>query len=296
VVVGPAGITPRVTVILATYNWSSVLPYSIASVLDQTYENFELLVIGDGCTDDSGDVVAAISDVRVHWHNLAANAGHQAGPNNEGIGRARGEVIAYLGHDDLWLPHHLEVLVKAIGDGGTVAHATCLAVAPGGSASLWPPARWTYQAGEWFPPTSAAHAKSQVEAVGGWRHPRDTGLLDPEADLWQRMATLGGPPVWVRRLTSVKFPAGVRRGVYRERPSHEQEYWLQRIRRSEDPEAELWPGGPRRHLGFSDVVRAVRWKTRVRSRLRDHRILPPQPVVTAEEGRLNFRRFKGLDP
>ncbi|HYC91914.1 MAG TPA: glycosyltransferase [Thermoanaerobaculia bacterium] len=40
---------PRVTVIMATYNWSTVLPYSIGSVLAQTFTDFELLVIGDGC-------------------------------------------------------------------------------------------------------------------------------------------------------------------------------------------------------------------------------------------------------
>src|ERR1041384_1641145 len=49
---------PRVTVIIPPYNWSTVLPYSIGSVLDQTFTDFELLVIGDGCTDDSEAVVA----------------------------------------------------------------------------------------------------------------------------------------------------------------------------------------------------------------------------------------------
>src|SRR5256714_13138994 len=105
---------PRVTVIIATYNWSSVLPYSIGSVLRQTFTDFELLVVGDGCTDDSEQVVAAIGDPRVRWINLPANHRQQSAPNNEGLRQARGEIIAYLGHDDLWLPHHLEVLVGAL--------------------------------------------------------------------------------------------------------------------------------------------------------------------------------------
>ena len=103
---------PRVTVIMATYNWSAVLPYSIGSVLRQTFTDFELLVIGDGCTDDSEQVVTSIGDPRVHWINLPRNTRHQSGPNNEGLARARGEFIAYLGHDDLWLPHHLASHVK----------------------------------------------------------------------------------------------------------------------------------------------------------------------------------------
>src|SRR5262249_29306735 len=50
---GKMGLMPQVTVIIPTYNWSAVLPYSIGSALRQTFSDFELLVIGDGCTDDS---------------------------------------------------------------------------------------------------------------------------------------------------------------------------------------------------------------------------------------------------
>ena len=87
---------PRVTVVIATYNWATVLPYSIGSVLDQTFTDFEVFVVGDGCTDESGDVVTAVDDPRVHWRNLPSNVGHQSGPNNAGIREANGDVIAYL--------------------------------------------------------------------------------------------------------------------------------------------------------------------------------------------------------
>lgn len=105
---------PGITVIIPTYNWATVLPFSIGSVLGQTRADFEILVIGDGCTDESAAVVAAIRDRRVQWVNLPSNTGHQAGPNTEGLHRARGKYIAYLGHDDLWLPRHLELLVGAL--------------------------------------------------------------------------------------------------------------------------------------------------------------------------------------
>src|SRR5918911_3354227 len=106
-----------VTVIIPTYNWSSVLPYSVGSALRQTLTDFEVLVVGDGCTDDSEAVVGSFGDERLRWVNLPTNTGHQSGPNNEGLRRARGELIAYLGHDDLWLPHHLSVLVGGIDAG-----------------------------------------------------------------------------------------------------------------------------------------------------------------------------------
>ena len=55
--------------VIPTYNWATVLPYSIASALGQTFGDFELLVIGDGCTDESEDVVRGIGDERVQWIN-----------------------------------------------------------------------------------------------------------------------------------------------------------------------------------------------------------------------------------
>src|SRR5688572_28629078 len=144
---------PRVTVIMATYNWATVLPYSIASALDQTFTDFELLVVGDGCTDESSDVVSAVDDPRVRWHNLPSTIGFQAGPNNEGIRQASGELIAYLGHDDVWLPTHLELLVDSIDRGARFAHAGSLIVRPDQHPSAWPPRKWQYQAGEGIPPT-----------------------------------------------------------------------------------------------------------------------------------------------
>ena len=231
---------PRVTVLTATYNWATVLPFSIGSVLDQSFTDYELLVIGDGCTDESGELVGAIEDPRVRWCNLPSNAGHQAGPNNEGIRQARGDLIAYLGHDDLWLPDHLAVLVEAIDAGSSVVHASMLRVVPQQQPTAWPPPGWAYRPGFWMPPTTLMHDRGLARSVGGWRMPRDTGKIDAEADLLLRLAWGAGRlPMWVARLTSVKLPATRRSDVYRQRPCHEQAYWLGRIRDADDPEQSL---------------------------------------------------------
>src|SRR3984957_4345570 len=95
---------PLVSVIIATYNYCNVLRCAIQSALGQTFHDFELLVIGDGCTDESEAVAASFGDSRIHWYNLAGNSGYQAAPNNAGLQMARGRYVAYLGHDDLWLP------------------------------------------------------------------------------------------------------------------------------------------------------------------------------------------------
>jgi glycosyltransferase involved in cell wall biosynthesis len=218
---------PGVTVIIPTYNWSTVLPYSIGSVLDQSFNDFELLVIGDGCTDDSGEVVNGIGDPRVQWINLP-RSGHQSGPNNEGIRRARGRHIAYLGHDDLWLPHHLEVLVAALDAGADLAHSAMAIVHADGdphhAATL--------------APTSVAHRRTMTEVSGGWADFRTISVL-PEEDLWNRARAAGMRFVFVPRLTAIKLPAAWRSDVYRDNPSHEQAAWLARIRGEPDLEMRL---------------------------------------------------------
>lgn len=228
--------SPRVTVIIPTYNWSSVLPYSIGSVLRQSFTDFELLVVGDGCTDDSEQVVTAIADPRLRWINLPVHAGHQSAPNNEGLLQARGSIIAYLGHDDLWLPHHLEVMIAAIDAGADVAHSIVHMIDAEGN--ILPPPRGVlrFEPGLSLPPTGVAHRRIATERVGGWRDYR-TLTLDPEADLWDRMQQAGFAFQCVPRLTAVKFPASGRKDIYKKRSSHEQQQWTDRIRKEEDLEA-----------------------------------------------------------
>jgi glycosyltransferase involved in cell wall biosynthesis len=228
--------TPVVTVIIPTYNWSTVLPYSIGSVLRQTFTEFELLVIGDCCTDDSETVVQGVGDPRVRWINLPVPTRHQSGPNNEGLRQARGEFIAYLGHDDLWLPHHLSCTVAALAGGADLAFAITRMVGPEGSDQEPIGPVQSYKPGEWIPPTAVVHRRSVTDHVGGWRHYRELPV-DPEMDLWWR-AHLGGHSfAFVPRLTAVKFPAAWRRDVYKTRPSHEQAAWSQRIQDQVDLEA-----------------------------------------------------------
>jgi hypothetical protein len=223
-------------VIIPTFNWSTVLPYSIASVLEQSWRDFELLVIGDGCTDDSELVVGQIAatDERIRWLNLPFGTGHQAGPNNAGLRHARGELIAYLGHDDLWFPRHLECLIAVIDEGATFARSSVLLVNPGHAPFVFPSAG---QDQVWVPPTSMMVKAHALREVGGWRFPIQTGNLDPESDLTWRIADRFGPPVLQPTVSAIKLPASYRRNVYRDRPCHEQAQWLERIRSAANPEA-----------------------------------------------------------
>ena len=286
--------SPRVTVIIATYNWSSVLPYSIGSVLRQTFADFELLVVGDGCTDDSEQVVASIDDPRVRWINLPANTRHQSGPNNEGLRQARGELIAYLGHDDLWLPHHLQAHVAAIDASAAAMTYSLLLWLDPDDGQLWP-AVPRPQSGWWSPPTATVHRRNVTEALGGWRDYRE---IDdpPEIDLWRRARDAGFQFVFVPRLTAIKFPASMRRGVYRSRPSHEQAEWSTRIRSEPDLEARLLvrmiaEGRAAKTMSYRDLVRQVISETMIRLRRRwVSRSIWPRKGAAIDR----VRRFKGL--
>src|SRR5688572_30048995 len=106
--------SPLVTVVIATYNRADTLKYAVESCLWQTFKDFEVWVVGDACTDHTEKVMQSFSDPRINWYNLPKNSGYQSKPNNEGIRRAKGKYIAYLNHDDIWLPNHLEVLVDKL--------------------------------------------------------------------------------------------------------------------------------------------------------------------------------------
>jgi glycosyltransferase involved in cell wall biosynthesis len=216
---------PRVSVIIATYNWSGVLPYSIGSVLRQTFEDFEVLVVGDGCTDDSEQVVASIDDPRVRWINLPKNSGHQSGPNNEGLRQARGALIAYLGHDDLWLPHHLEAHVAA-SENADMTHSLIALIEANGD--VWPAPLRHEQELAWVPPSCTVHRREVTEALGGWGSYRELAV-PPEIVLWRTARQSGFRSAFVPRLTAIKFPAALRRDVYRSRPNHEQKAWSARM-------------------------------------------------------------------
>jgi len=101
-----------ITVIIPVYNGEKTIRETIESVLNQTYSNFELLVINDESTDSTLDLLASIQDPRLKVFSYI-NAGVSAS-RNRGLSHASGEFIAFLDADDLWTPDKLEAQVKAL--------------------------------------------------------------------------------------------------------------------------------------------------------------------------------------
>jgi glycosyltransferase involved in cell wall biosynthesis len=225
---------PLVSVVIPTYNRSHVLRCALRSALWQTLGEFEVLVIGDGCTDDSGDVVASFGDRRLRWHNLSANSGCQGVPNQRGLELARGRYVAYLLHDDVWHPRHLEFLVRCLArKDADLGHTIVSYIGPPGSGlHELQGVRSLARADRCLLPTSLMHTRELGLRAGGWRHRRDSGLL-PDIDFTARVRTAARQIVAVRRLTAFAFPAWCRDDSYTSDPCHEQEACLSRI--EQDP-------------------------------------------------------------
>jgi glycosyltransferase involved in cell wall biosynthesis len=99
--------SPRVSVIIPTYNRVGVLYYALNSVLNQTMQDFEVFVVDDASTDKTSDYIASISDPRVRYIRLPTNR-FAAAARNAGMEQATGEYIAFLDSDDQWWPSKLE--------------------------------------------------------------------------------------------------------------------------------------------------------------------------------------------
>src|SRR5712672_3418309 len=100
--------TPLVSVVIPAYNCARVIGDALDSVVDQNYPALEVLVVDDGSTDETCDVVARYGSAVTLIKQRNAGA---AVARNEGMRRARGKYVALLDADDLWLPGKLQLQV-----------------------------------------------------------------------------------------------------------------------------------------------------------------------------------------
>lgn len=111
---------PLVSIITPCYNASSVVEQTIESVLNQSYSNWELLICDDCSTDNTREIVGKYvqKDARIHLYSTPYNTGHPVMPRNISLEYAKGEIIAFLDADDMWLPEMLKVNVDFIMSNG----------------------------------------------------------------------------------------------------------------------------------------------------------------------------------
>jgi len=104
---------PIFSILIPTYNQKNFLKRALDSVLSQSFGNFEVLVIDDGSTDGTQELINSYSDKRIHYEWMP-NSGGPAGPRNAGIENSRGGWIAFLDADDFWFPNKLQSVAEVI--------------------------------------------------------------------------------------------------------------------------------------------------------------------------------------
>jgi glycosyltransferase involved in cell wall biosynthesis len=107
---------PLVSVIIPSYNRERLIIKSVNSVLNQTFTDYEILIIDDASTDNTKEVIDNLKLENIRYFRLEKNGG-QCIARNFGIKQAKGDYIAFLDSDDEWLPRKLELQVKCFEEG-----------------------------------------------------------------------------------------------------------------------------------------------------------------------------------
>jgi glycosyltransferase involved in cell wall biosynthesis len=230
--------SPLVSIVTATYNRSNVLRFAIESILRSTFEDWELIVVGDACTDDTAEVVAGFDDRRIRFTSMAENFGDQSGPNNVGASLARGRYLTYLNQDDFWFPDHLATSVSFIEStqadfvfsGVAAAHPVGMPALERGAwrFHIFAPPADRYVPWVYIPASAWLLRRELLGRIGGWRPGRECWAESSQDWLFR---------AW-RARTDMRFtgtidvlavPSGARRDSYRNREVAEHEFWARQM-------------------------------------------------------------------
>ncbi len=141
---------PLISVVVPAYNRAATVAAALQSIQAQTHQNWEAIVVDDGSSDNTPEVVAQLGreDARIRFVRLDCNRGAQAA-RNAGIRVAQGEWIAFLDSDDQFLPHSLDARLEvAKKDDALVVHSESNVIQVDGSIKPYnvpPMAGWIYQ-------------------------------------------------------------------------------------------------------------------------------------------------------
>lgn len=243
------GAPPKVSVVTATYNRPEVLAFAIRSVRAQDLADWEMIVVGDCCSETTGETVRSFGDARIHYINLALNCGDQSGPNNFGLCRARGRYVAFLNHDDVWFPDHLRASIEwleATGADGVIARGASIPPPrPGDSPDDW--SVWLSGMGtdgRYHPVLTTGPASTLVlktsaaRTVKPWR--RAAECFSSSSQEWLfRLWRHGFDIRTMPHLTVLLIPSGSRRNSYVNGDKTEHEYFETRLLRPDELRVEV---------------------------------------------------------
>lgn len=130
---------PFYSVVIPLYNRAHLIAETVQSVLDQSFQDFEIIIVDDGSSDNPRPVIEAIGDCRIKLIEQENKGGSAA--RNTGIEAATGKYIAFLDSDDLWLPHHLEQALPVLESGDSICTYTQVIVDRGDGVTFLKPPR-----------------------------------------------------------------------------------------------------------------------------------------------------------
>jgi glycosyltransferase involved in cell wall biosynthesis len=183
--------------------------------LSQTRQDFELLIVGDGCTDNTAEVVKSFSDSRIQWFDLPKAPNFGYANRNIALKSARGAYIAFMAHDDVWLSDHLEILLKAFeSDQIEIAYSRPLWVTPQGmmipgtfnlnySRAL---EKFLNKERNEIPASCFVYRRECLSKYGDWN---ENLTIAGDMDLWVRIIEGGGRKnfVYIETPTCLHFKA-----------------------------------------------------------------------------------------
>lgn len=185
-------VSPLVSVIIPTYNHAHFLGRALQSVLDQTYTNWEAIVVDNHSQDNTDGIVRSYEDQRITLLKIHNN-GVISASRNMGIRAAHGNWIAFLDSDDVWYPTKLEHCLAKLNEGfDLVCHGErWLGEGRDRDVYYGPEARASYQSllfeGNCISTSAVVVRREHVEAVGGFNEDPDV-ITAEDYDLWLRLA------------------------------------------------------------------------------------------------------------
>src|SRR5690349_11805158 len=104
---------PNFSIVIPTYNRAELIPLTLNSVIEQTFFDFEIIVVDDGSTDDTEKSINAyLEDKRISYYKIKNS--ERGAARNYGVSKSKGEYITFLDSDDIFLPWHLSTAAEKI--------------------------------------------------------------------------------------------------------------------------------------------------------------------------------------
>ena len=225
---------PAFTVICPAHLECCSIEYTIQSVLNQTFPDFEFFIIGDGCEPQAKDRIITLcnSDSRLRFFDNPKGERHGEAHRHQALLESRGDYIVYISDDDLFLPNHLQNLLEGFNSEANFIHALPLYVSEHGQIGLFPghinnphSTSAMPEGKNFLPLTGTAHTRELYFSLPtGWS-PAPTGTYS-DLFMWQKfIASPNIKPLAMFKPGYIHFAANLRKGWTAERILSEIKEW-----------------------------------------------------------------------